>query len=160
MNESLIEYLQRLELLAFFSGYPLVYAVVVYFFRNRPATANLLPVAYAITGTLYVGLQIKNLYPRFAVAELQHPLLVLWACLSLLFFLPVLSKKKYISLLHSLVFFYFLVKDIFLQLFSSATDRHVLQNDMKIYTDSLLVNVVGFILSYILHIFFIRVKRR
>jgi hypothetical protein len=53
----MISYLQQLEILAFFSGYPLVYAVVAFLkstAKSRSSIKNsafiLLPFAYAIVG--------------------------------------------------------------------------------------------------------------
>ena len=119
MDNSIFAYLQQLELMAFFSGFPLIYAIVLYItgtltekniFKIR--LVSCLPFAYALVGTLYLGLQLRNLYPYYSVENIkqamQQPWLIIWGLLSLLFWIPAIGKKKILSLLHSLVFFFFL----------------------------------------------------
>jgi hypothetical protein len=150
MGNSFFVYLQQLELMAFFSGYPLVYAIIIYFAGNKRSKNNfkirivsVLPYAYALIGTLYLGLQLKKLsfnYSSGNIKQVMHlPWLMIWALLSIFFWIPALSKRKVLSLLHSLVFFFFLLKDIILQ-FASSADGNILKNDMRIYTISLLLN--------------------
>jgi len=156
MANSFFVYLQQLELMAFFSGYPLVYAVIIYFAGNKRPGANfknrivsVLPYAYAFIGTLYLGLQLKKLYFNYSsgnIKQMMHlPWLMIWALLSILFWIPALNKKKELSLLHSIVFFFFLLKDLVLQ-FTSSADGNILKNDMRVYTISLLLNVGAFVL--------------
>jgi hypothetical protein len=80
--------------------------------------------------------------------------------LSILFFIPALAKKTVISLLHSLVFFFFLLREIFSQLFSSDTDKNILKNEMKVYTDSLLLNLGVFAFITLVYFLFIPYKKR
>jgi hypothetical protein len=150
MDTNFFGYLQQLELMAFFSGYPLVYALSFFIAGDQPVKSvfknrivSLLPFAYALVGALFLGLQLKNLYPDYSFENIKlsmhRPGLLIWALLSILFWIPVIAKKPVLSLLHSLVFFFFLLKDLLLHLFQSA-GRSVVRNDMKIYTDSLLLN--------------------
>lgn len=137
--------------MAFFSGFPLLYAIVVFIGgddrlredRKKNLIKNL-PYTYGFTGLLYGGLQLKNLYPNYSFEHIsqsiQQPCLVLWGLSSVLFLLPVFGKKSVLPLLHSLVFFFFLAKDIVLQLINASADKNIVRNDMKIYTDSLLLN--------------------
>lgn len=161
MDNSFFMYLQRLELLAFFSGYPFIYALVVFIAGNQHLKNNFisrsisfLPFGYALVGTLYLGLQLKNLYPNYSIENIkltiQEPLLMTWALLSMLFWIPALGKKPVVSLLHSLVFFFFLLRDFFLQLFDVSGDRSMVRNDMKLYTYSLLLNLAAFVLIALL----------
>ena len=155
MYNSFFSYLQRIELLAFFSGYPLIYTLMIFTAGNQRTKnsfisrrISLLPLGYALVGSLYLGLQLKNLYPDYSVENLkltiQEPLLIIWALLSILFWIPFFSKKTVISLIHSLVFFFFLLRDIFLQLSAKPGDRSIVRNSMKLYTDSLLLNLCAF----------------
>ena len=152
MHESFFDYLQRLELMAFFSAYPLVYAIVSFFAGNKPSKHNLkgklfflLPYSYALVGTLYLGFQLKNMYPEFPMLNLleyiRPPWLMLWGLLSMLFWIPALSKRPMVSLLHSFVFLFILIKDLFFRLPRFAPDMTIVRNDMKLYTGSLLINV-------------------
>lgn len=169
MDNSFFAYLQQLEMMAFFSAYPLVYAFINVLTGNSKKEIiarfpSLLPYAYALVGALYLGLQLKNLYPDYSIEhikeEIQQPILYIWALLSILFFIPALAKKPVISLLHSFVFFFFLLKDLFSQMFGSAPDKNILKNEMKVYTDSLLLNLGAFIFVVGLFFLFNRFKKR
>ena len=170
MDNSFFAYLQQLELMAFFSGYPLIYTVTLVIAGNQQLKDNfkmrmvsLLPFAYALIGTLYAGLQLKNLYPDYSIEHMklaiQQPFLVTWGLLSILFWIPTLAKKAVLSLLHSLVIFFLLVRDLLLQL-SAASDRDVVRNDMKIYTLSLLLNLGTVALLVLLSFLYTRYKNR
>ena len=156
MDQSFFAYLELLELLLFFSGYPLVYLLIKSFaefpvvkriFKNN--IIDLLPVAYAIVAVLFLGLQLKNMYPDFSFEHLkvnnQLPFLKIWALLSVLFFIPLFNRKPVYSLLHSLVFFYFIIKDLFLHI-TGTSRMDLLKNDMNIYSYSLLINLATFLL--------------
>ena len=169
MDESFFEYLDRLELLAFFSGYPLIFALVGYIGGNRtPNTGfrgrlvTLLPYSYALVGTLFLGLQLRNLYPDYSFENIkvvtEGSYLRIWGLLSLLFWLPALAKKPKLSLIHSLVFFFFLVKDLFLHAIQSSGDRNMIGNEMKIYTDSLLLNLATILCMVLVYFLFSRFK--
>jgi len=122
-----------------------------------------LPYAYALVGTLCLGLQLKNIYPDYSVENIkltvQQPLLLFWGLLSILFWIPALSKKPVISLIHSIVFFFLLVRNIFLQLTSSSADRSMVRNDMKIYTISLLLNLATLAFILLLSFLFAQYKK-
>lgn len=169
MDNSFFAYLQRLELLAFFSGYPLLYAVIIFIAgKERLKTilkgriVSMLPFTYALMGTLYLGLQLKNLYPDYSFENIkltmQLSYLKIWGILSILFWMPTLARKSFVSLLHSLVFFYFLARDLFFHTFYSV-DKSVVQNDMNIYTVSLLINLAAHSLMVFIS-FLIRRKRQ
>ena len=150
MDNSFFAYQQQLELLAFFSGYPLLYTLVVFLtgFSRSPERKqqlqSLLPVSYGLAGILYLALQLRNLYPDYSWDNFRHaseqPLLTIWGILAILFWLPVLSRKPVLSLLHSLVFFLLLAKDLFLHLINSGSTSTPIKTEMNIYTDSLLLN--------------------
>jgi hypothetical protein len=168
MDATFFDYLQRLEILAFFSGYPLIYALVFFVFGNKKSKSVLsrkIPVllqyTYAFVGTLFLGLQLNNLYPDYSIENIQlafqEPYLKIWGFLSLLFWIPALSKKTIFSLFHSLVFFFLLVKDLFMYLIR-GTGQSMIKNEMKIYSDSLLLNVIVLIAMIIIYNLFIRFK--
>ncbi len=170
MDSSFFAYLQQLELMAFFSGYPLVYALTVFFAGNQKVKNNfkkrivsLLPFGYALVGTLYAGLQLKKLYPDYSFENIklstQHPWLIFWALLSILFWIPALAKQKVFSLIHSLVFFLFLVRDLFLQLSISNMNESIVKNDMNVYTNSLLLNFGAFTILVLLSFLFTLYKK-
>jgi hypothetical protein len=157
MGGGFLSYLQQLEMLAFFSGYPLIYLIVQLLARNQTSKnrswmglISLLPFAYALVGTLYLGLQIRNLYPDYSIQNIKfrvpQPYLNLWGILSILFWIPSIARKIILSILHSLVFFFFIPRDIFFQLAGINSDRNIVVNDMRIYTVSLFLNMAAFTL--------------
>ena len=168
MDNNFLAYLQQLEMMAFFSGYPLLYAVTLFIAGNQPMKngfssriSTLLPFAYALVGTLFLGLQLKNAYPDYSIVYFKEtilqPYLLIWGLLSILFWIPGLARIKGLSLLHSLVFFFLLVKDIFLQ---SSLDKNLVRNDMKIYTDSLLLNLGTFAFIILLAFLIAKIKKK
>ena len=171
MNNSFWQYIDRLELLAFFSGYPLVYAAVMVFFGNKKTVrknlsgilCSLLPYAYALSGTLYVGLLMRNLYPDYSIKNIEayfdNAYLKIWAILSLVFWVPLFARKPVISLFHSLIFFFFFVKDIFLFNFSEP-DHAMIKNEIKIYSDSLLLNVITFAAMVLLYFLITSIRNK
>jgi hypothetical protein len=171
MEYTFFSYLQRLELITFFSGYPLVFAIIFFIAGNQPSNNKwkgklffLLPFAYALVGTLYLGYQLKSLYPDYTLENIKqslyHPFLMAWALSSLLFWIPRLAKKPVISLLHSFVFFFLLLKDLFFQLPAFETDKNIARNDMKLYTNSLLLNMAAIIAITLIYAFLSGLKGR
>ena len=146
-------------MLAFFSGYPMVYYLVRFFVRraslknvNAGALISILPVAYALIGTIYLGLQLINLYSVHTIENIrqriQQPYLIFWALLSSLFWIPAISKRQILSVFHGLVFFFLIVKDLYFQLAGLNPDRNILRNDMKLYTVSIFLNLAAFYLYF------------
>lgn len=165
MDDSFFAYIHLVELLAFFSGYPLLYALIYLYavksnvrgaFKNR-LLANL-PYAYALVGTLYFALQLKNLFPDFHVASInswiQSTWLVSWGILSLLFWIPAVAKKTILSLLHSLVFLLFIVKDLINQIYTP--DNYILRNDMTLFSYSLMINLGAIFITFLVSFFLSR----
>ena len=169
MENSFFAYLQQLELMAFFSGYPLLYALIFFVAGNKQSGNNFkkriisaLPFVYPILGTLYLGLQLKNLYPDYSFQNIkltmQKPWLITWGLLSIIFWIPMLGKKTILSLIHSLVFFFFLARDLFLQL-SASSDNSIIKNDMNVYSNSLLLNTGIFVFILLLSFLFSLYKK-
>jgi hypothetical protein len=170
MGVEMTAYIERLELLGFFSGYPLIYFLILSMagptstrtpFKSK--LVSLLPVAYALSGTFFWGLILKNLYPDYSLSHIRSDVhfsfIKLWGLLSILFWLPIFRKKVIISLFHSLVFFYLILKTIFLQLSSTTVDKDSFKNDMKVYFDSILLNSVTFIIITILFLLIEKLRK-
>lgn len=165
MGNDLMAYIQKLELFGFFSGYCLIYTII----SSSKSVNNgkrhtliqklfiLLPYAYALTATLYLGMIIKNISLNYSSANLNEqfhvPFLQMLALFAVLFWVPFFSKKKVLSLLHSLVFFFFMLKDIFIQL-NLPQGREGIQTDMKVFTDSILLNIITLIVVALTYFFF------
>ncbi len=167
----MISYLQRLEIMAFFSGYPLLYLVILSYAGKeelrtitKKRLISLLPFAYGLIGILYLGLQLRNLYPDYSIrhitSAIQNPFLAGWGLLSIFSFIPVLNKKPVICLLHSLVFFYFLLKDLYIQIISTSAEKSILKNDINVYSDSILLNIAAFAIMAILYFLFLSVRKK
>jgi hypothetical protein len=152
MTDSFITYIERLELLTFFSGYPLVYAFTLSFAgsnftkRNHFSSAllNSLPKAYALAGTIFLLLWVRemfiqsgipNMAPGFNISPYQA-----WGLLAFFFWMPALRRKPFYSLLHSMVFFFLFFKDLVTGI-SAASGKDILSNDMKVYAVSLALNI-------------------
>jgi hypothetical protein len=156
MGSSIFTYVRQLEVLVFFSGYPLVYYFVLFLARTTSLKSvkgvrlvTILPFGYALTGTLYLGLQLRNLYPGYTLENVMHqiqqPYLIIWALLSILFWIPAISRRPLLSVFHSLVFFLIIVKDLLVQLAGIISDQNILRNDMKAYTISVFLNLAAFV---------------
>jgi hypothetical protein len=169
--ESLELYFEKLELIAFFSGFPLVYVLVFFiagYQKNNPAVkarlVSLLPYAYALAGLLYLGNLLRSWYPDYSLSHINstiyQPFLKIWAILSLIFWIPFFSRRPVYSLLHSFIFLYILCKDILGQAFSSDHDPHIIRNEMKVYTDSLLLNSGTFVTVLLFFFIVTWVKKR
>ena len=165
MGNSLMSYVEWVELETFFSGYPLVFAIIYLIASNRPATNFVkskllpkLPIAYALVGTLYLGLQLKNGYPDFHLNDflgIEFRYLKIWGLLSIFFWIPLLNKKVIISLLHSIVFFFLLLKS---QFSIPSDDGDMVRNNIKIFSISILLNIVAFLFVGLISILIVRYK--
>ena len=155
MGESLLAYIQRLELIAFFAGYPLVYSMVHFITNLRSGNASrrlgkpvaLMPYAYALTATLFLGLVFREMTTNHQensdLSSFPIHYLRLWGILATVFWIPALSRRPVYSLLHSMVFFVLWLLDIIKGMIA-ANGKEIVGNDMKIYTDSLILNSICF----------------
>jgi len=156
--------------MAFFSGYPVLYAFLLALNESKKIKSGfysnlirLLPFAYALSGTLFFGLILKVVYPDFSARniskQLQPAFLNIWAILSLLFWIPLLHKKPVFSLIHSLVFFSLVFKDILLNIGSSISNDFI-KNDMKMYTISILLNIITLAVLSVLSFIFSLMRKK
>ena len=164
-------YFEWVELESFFSGYLLVYAIFYLLASNRPATnfvksklLQKLPLAYALVGTFYWGLQLKNLYPDYhgnlLISDLHLHYLRVWGLLSIFFWLPPLHKRAVFSQLHSLIFFFLLMKDIYLNHFTTSGGSNDARNNIKIFSVSILLNLAAVFLVVLIGILMAHLKSR
>ena len=155
MDDSFFIYIERLELLLFFSGYPSIYLLIFVIAENNLAKKTFkknivmwLPYAYALVGILYMGFLLNSFYPDYSFSHISTttkiPALKIWGLLSILFFIPWFAKKRVCSLLHSFGFIFFILHDLYFYVFGSL-DKSVLKNDMNLYTYSLLINITAFL---------------
>jgi len=171
MDSSFLAYIQKLEIIGFFAGYPLIYAITIFIgdsIKVKKAIVtrviSLLPFAYALVGVLFLGFLLRKFYPDYSIQHIkqiiQQPWLVLWGLLAILFSIPALGKKKVLSLIHSLIFFLLPVFDLFMYLFSTGADNNIVKNDMKVYTASLVLNLTSLIVLVLLSSLFAYYRKR
>jgi hypothetical protein len=162
---------ERLEMFAFFAGYPLVF-YVVYFFAGKklrqPVQKNraiyLFPLTYALLGTWYWGLQLRNWYPDYQIKNIVSSTYYIyskiWALLAIIFWIPFFFKRPFLSVFHSLFFFLLLLRDIFSQLLFHDQDIYTLKNEMKVYTVSLLLNLFALFVVSLFYLLISYITRR
>jgi len=163
MGEGFIAYIERIELIGFFSGYPVVWLLLNRMLKRRFSLHALsmrirsaLPAVYPVLATLYTAMLIKSLYPYYTVQNLLNifsitPLRI-WAITALIFWLPYLQKRISILLLHSAVFFGLLCYDVWANI-RNHSNLEMLQNDIRIFGISILLSIV--ILSVVTAFIFI-----
>ncbi|MCO5946273.1 hypothetical protein [Mucilaginibacter flavidus] len=171
MNSSFLAYIQKLEAMAFFSGYALVYTVILFILGNRRLKGKLsdrvisfLPASYALISILFLGFQLKKLYPDYSFEHIQftiqQPFLVIWGLLPIAFLAPFFYKRPVLSLLHSCLFFYFVVSDLFFLAITPSADNNIVKNDMRVLAASIILNLALPGLITILFLAFSYLKKR
>lgn len=77
------------------------------------------------------------------IEDTQLLFLKVFGLISLFFWLPVLFKKPVFSVLHSLVFFFLLIRDTIQHILNKAQDFSSRSNDLKIFTVSIALNIAA-----------------
>ena len=168
MIDSFVAYIEHLELLTFFSGYPIIYALVKAFWgkgqNSSPLIESLyrsLAMAYALVGTFFILLWFREIYIQQVIKNTEPGLnlsaLRIWGFLSIIFWFPLFRKKPVYSLIHSFVFFFLFCKDLITGL-GSEIGKDVITNDMKVYTVSIILHLISLILVSL--VYFIVNKNR
>ena len=169
MDDSILIYFERLELMAFFSGYVAIYIFLNAFTNSKKTRLSktskrllsLLPYSYTLTAILFWGYVLRNLFPEYTVhhylAQFNAPFWQLIALASILSWVPIFRKKGYYSLLHSLFFFGFLLIDFYYFIIGN-NGPELLQKDMKVFTDSLLLNLSTLIVIVFIRAFSVKIK--
>jgi hypothetical protein len=125
--------------------------------RNSDGNANTfsatlkksLPGAYALLGTFFLGLVLKENYSDTLNKMFAHSNFILflkiWGALAVLFWIPALAKKPVFTLLHSLPFFFLFAKDLLADIHTES-GNDIIRNDMKIYSISFMINAICLLL--------------
>jgi hypothetical protein len=156
MGADLLTFIQRFELLVFFSAYPLFYTLIkIITAMRKQKLQELLPVTYALVTTLYFLFVLWQNFRSPVTWPMSFPIVLLrsWSILALLFWIPGIRKFSFGPFLHSLVFFGLIVIDIFTGMGDPAGKDQV-RNDMTVFTGSFLLNASAF--GIILGVFSIR----
>lgn len=151
--ERIFFYIERLELIGFFSAYLPFYLLVYLFSKNfikdsvsQKRIVHVLPLCYALAGTLYLGLVCRGIYESSSlevISQSGYKFLKIWGLSAALFWLPVLRNNSLTGLLHNGIIVAYLVYDFF---FISTTYRfkEELLNNAKVFFDSILLYTIGF----------------
>lgn len=151
MDENIFAYFELLEVMAFFAGYAIVYAlwhVLADIGNNRfndwaRWVLPLLPLSYVLTGLLFLAYLVKGVIlvnnQVDGPLHINIPTLHYVGLLSLLFWIPFLRKRAWLSLLHSLYFFSYICIDL-VKYMGNNVGVEILRNDMKVLLDSVLIS--------------------
>jgi predicted membrane-bound mannosyltransferase len=149
-------YIQELELIAFYSSFPLFY-FFIQTWSPQISGINiklLLPRSYAISVLLYLGMKIDQSIGHFDyyVAAENHTGLVFYLQIftlsGLLFFFSYFKQRHYWVLLHSVIYF-ILLTSYFVKYFFHQIDKSVLQNSMTLYLLGILLHCVTMSISFL-----------
>lgn len=165
-------YLEKLELIAFFAGFPLIYFLVVSYKNQLLSSKYAFPkqipgnlkYGYALTVLLYVGMKVYQQVGNpdgFHLSNLyigENRYLIIWAFAGLIFWLPFLKSKPILALLHSLVFFFLFLLFIYLYIKGEA-DKAVVTNSTQLYFYSILLNAITILIVSALQFIFSRMKK-
>jgi hypothetical protein len=170
LGDSFAIYIEQLELLTFFSGYPLLYSIVQFIYRGPAGNTtsfseslkkSLTP-AYALSATLFLGLVLKEYYSDSTNKMFAHSsfmvILRIWGILAVLFWIPALGKRPVYALLHSLPFFFLFGRDLLTGI-TAGSGNDFIRNDMKIYTISFLINLITLLLLILVNYTRIKIMR-
>lgn len=159
----LLVYLEKLELLAFFSAFPLYY-LLVHFITNElsiqkkwvKAMPNNITLVYAIVTLLYFGMKLNQIFEMHVLNFDMHNYMhyfKIWALLGLVFFIPFFANKKKWVLFHSFPFIGIILVD-FVRFFFNGLSKDAINNEMRLYFTSLLLQTaITLILSFFKTIF-------
>lgn len=165
MWKDFTEFVQWVELETFFSGY-LIIVLITYLlsrkWRGKPSIIRYLlrnlPKAYALVGTLYLALQIKNAYPHLGIGTItgdgRYAYLRIWAMLSVLFWIPALNRNIIFSLVHNMIFFILMGISFYNGLFSGDVNGDMNMNNIKIFAASLALNLLSILFFLMIRLIF------
>ena len=170
MNQPLAAYIEWIELMTFFSGYVVLYALVYVLSGIEKGEWKIgkellarLPISYALVATLYWGLVIKNWYPGFEMATLRssvfHPFLRIWGLIAILAWIPFFQKRPVYSLVHSLVFFVLMLKDLVMPAADKAAAEISRQNNLRVFGGSIGIHLLALLAVTIISILVQRLRK-
>jgi hypothetical protein len=157
MNDFFV-YIERLELIAFFTGIPLLGIVIFLVIGKRKMGITLLhtiiPLTYATLSVLYFAMKIYqhglDIGNWLVQGTLLHNLLKGWAISAILFFIPAFRKRwKGLSHYHGLVFYGILLNDL-IQTNWQALSAELIRNEWLLQALSTLGTLLMLAVLYFL----------
>jgi hypothetical protein len=157
MEVGLLQELEKLELLGFFSGFPLLYLIFTFFADLANSIAWLKPQkievtlarAYNMVGLLYFGFVCKQVFLAADASAVFSSLLYLKVIglLAAFAFLVPSHHRLMVVLLHSLCYFSLLAADLINYLSRSISDE-VVHNALSMLGTSTLLHLTTIILTH------------
>ncbi|MBU3743747.1 MAG: hypothetical protein FGM61_04255 [Sediminibacterium sp.] len=165
MNDLFI-YIEQVELIAFFSGLPVIWILINLLFGSKSIGIviinRILPLVYGVLSVLYVGMKMDtywtNMLAGWLFGNYWHVFLKCWAISAILFLLPIENKFfQRFSFFHALLFYTILLKDLIL-FFNNALSPELISNEWKMHLISIgLTAVLATILYFLLRSRFYKV---
>lgn len=156
MDNEFLASFEKFELIAFFSGYALIYVLLNGVLQGErifgASKTRLFSLSYQLTATLFLGYTVRKLVMGSldgVQTYFYHPLLYLFGLLSIFFWLPPLYRRSVIMLFHSLVFFSLIPLDIIFY-FRGMADRSQVRNDMNMLGLGLSFNVFITVVAFLI----------
>ena len=154
MDDFLV-YIEKLELIAFFAAYALVYLFIIILATELKLEKSnwikklpsLLPKSYGLVVLLYVGMKLNQYYPLLKNYSLNFnfttPLFYLkcWAVIGLIFLFNFFKKKPKLAIFHSLVFLLIPVVD-FVHFYFNQIGIEIVHNEMRMFFIGILLHLV------------------
>lgn len=150
MND-LNTYIEKLELVTFFSAFPLVYLLIQFiateFSLNKKWIINLnanITTVYPIISLLYIGMKLNQVYQShfFAIDWYEYnTYLKIWSFTAIIFFIPFFKKKKEWTFIHSIPYVLLIVLDI-INYYRNQIGVEVIHNEMRLYFISTILNLL------------------
>jgi hypothetical protein len=163
---NLFTYIDKLELIAFFSAFPLFYFFLIAFyskplvmkFKWLKSTPEIISIVYATISLLYVGMKLNQWYEQILIGPIQYDIysyifiVKCWSIFGLIFFFKSLRSKPMLALAHSSIYFIILLIDFF-QYYHHQYDIEAFHNEMRLYFIGLLayliISFVFFLATYL-----------
>lgn len=166
---NLFVFLEKLELLAFFSAFPLYYYLVnvvasEFSFQKKwiLALPSSITLVYGIITLLYIGMKVNQMFEiHLFKLEFNNTITYfkIWSSLGVLFFLPAMKVKSKWALFHSIPFTLWIVID-FILFYRSQVSRDIINNEMRLYFTSLLLLIfVTLVVSFFTNFSFKKTKK-
>jgi hypothetical protein len=159
MND-IFSFIDKLELIAFFSGYLIVLifiSIIIYNYKSIKwinCLNSILTQSYGIIGLMYLGMKIHQYLPtliKYPLSTIQLPLdfIHILAYLSFIFlFLPIRIGYK-ISIIHSAIYLSIVLYYTAQYTFYHNLDYSFIHNILNVFIDSLLLNMTILSLVFI-----------
>ena len=151
-------YIERLELIAFFTGVPLLGIVIFLVIGKRERGMvllhTILPITYAILSVLYLGMKMYqhglDMGDWLLRGSVLHILLKGWAISASFFFIPAFRKRwRGVSHYHGLVFYGIILNDL-IQASRRALSAELIRNEWFLQGLSILGTTLLLVLVYFL----------